>query len=471
MNLTFFGAVRTVTGSMFIIENDGKKVLCECGLYQGHRAESNQKNRNLPFIPQGMDEMLLSHAHIDHSGNIPTLVKKGFSGSIYTTFASRDLCTIMLRDSAHLQEKDIEHVNYINQQKLKNGKMNQIPLLEPLYTVQDAVASLRSFQGVVYDRQIDITDGIKATYRDAGHILGSAMIEIDIAKRLKKRKILFTGDLGRKNLPILKDPYQVESTDVLIIESTYGNRLHDPIATAEEKLAKIINDTVQRGGKIIVPAFAVERTQEFIYNLHQLTEQGKIPTIPIYVDSPLAVDATEIFRLHPECLDEQTLEYLDKRQDPFGFGNLKYTRDVEESKKLNNITTPCMIISASGMCEGGRILHHLRNNIGDKRNTILIIGFMADGTLGKRIVDRIPVVKIFGEEYELNAQVVKLNSFSAHADRNELLDYIKNIKKKPKQIFIVHGNSDQSEPLVQAIQELGIPNVFIPQPGEKIPIA
>ncbi|MDI6784043.1 MAG: MBL fold metallo-hydrolase [bacterium] len=471
MNLTFYGAVRTVTGSMFVVENDGRKVLCECGLYQGHRAESNQKNRNFPFMPQEINEMLLSHAHIDHSGNIPTLVKKGFAGSIYTTFASRDLSSAMLRDSAHLQVKDTEHVNWMNQQKLKNGKMNKSEIFEPLYTVADAVASLHLFRGIEYDRLIDITDGIQATYRDAGHILGSAMIEIGIAKRFKKRKILFTGDLGRKNLPILKDPYQVDSADVLIIESTYGNRLHDPIKTAEGKLATVINDTVQRGGKIIVPAFAVGRTQEFVYTLHQLTEQGKIPTLPIYVDSPLAVNATDIFRLHPECFDDQMNEMLAKNQDPFGFGKIKYIRNVEDSKKLNNLTIPGIIISASGMCEGGRILHHLRNNIGDKRNLILVIGFMADGTLGKRLVDRMPVVKIFGEEYELNAQVVKLNSFSAHADRNELLDYIKNIKRKPKQVFIVHGNSDQSEPFAAAIKELGIPNVFIPQPGDKIPIA
>jgi metallo-beta-lactamase family protein len=471
MELTFFGAVRTVTGSMFVVKNNGATILCECGLYQGHRAESNLKNRNLPFIPSEIDEMLLSHAHIDHSGNIPTLVKKGFSGGIYTTFASRDLCSAMLRDSANLQEKDTEHINWVNQQKAKNGRMKEFQIVEPLYTVADAIASLRSFQGVVYDRQLDITDGIRATYRDAGHILGSAMLEIELTKRWKKEKILFTGDLGRKNLPILKDPYQVESADVLIIESTYGNKVHDPIETAEGKLAAVINETVQRGGKIIVPAFAVERTQEFVYTLHQLTEQGKIPTIPIYVDSPLAVNATEIFRLHPECLDEQALEYLNKNQDPFGFGKLKYIRDVEDSKKLNNITTPCIIISSSGMCEGGRILHHLRNNIGDKRNLILIIGFMADGTLGKRIVDKMPVVKIFGEEYELNAQVKKLNSFSAHADHDELLAFIKNINKKPKQVFIVHGNSDQAEPLVAAVKDLGIPNVLIPLAGEKIPIA
>jgi metallo-beta-lactamase family protein len=470
MNLTFFGAVRTVTGSMFVLENDGVKVLCECGLFQGHRAESEKKNRNLPFNPIELNQMLLSHAHIDHSGNIPTLVKKGFAGSIYTTFASRDLCSIMLRDSAHLQEKDVEHVNWMNLHKPKNGKKIPVPKLEPLYTVEDAIRSLRSFRGVVYDQPIDIIDGFKATYRDAGHILGSAMIEIEMTKRLKTRKILFTGDLGRKDLPILNDPYQAESADILIIESTYGNRVHEPIETAEVKLAKVINDTIQRGGKIIVPAFAVERTQEFIYDLHQLTEQGKIPTIPIYVDSPLAVNATDIFRLHPECLDAATLKYLEKQEDPFGFGKLQYIRDVEGSKRLNSLTTPCIIISSSGMCEGGRILHHLRNNIGDARNTILVIGFMADGTLGKRIVDRMPVVKIFGEEYELKAQVVKLNSFSAHADHNELLEYIKNIKQKPKQVYIVHGNSDQSEPLAEGIKQLGISNVFIPEAGKIIPI-
>ncbi|MCX7920070.1 MAG: MBL fold metallo-hydrolase [bacterium] len=470
MELTFYGAVRTVTGSMFVITNDGTTVLCECGLFQGHRAESNLKNRNLPFDPVTINAMLLSHAHIDHSGNIPTLVKKGFSGGIYTTFASRDLCSIMLRDSAHLQEKDIEHVNWLNEQKKKNGKLKNSERLEPLYTVADAVSSLRSFRGVMYDQPIQITDDIHVTYRDAGHILGSAMLEIELRKRLKKRKLVFTGDLGRKNLPILKDPYPIESADVLIIESTYGNRLHDPLETAAEKLAALINETVHRGGKIIVPAFAVERTQEFIYILHQLTEQGKIPLIPIYVDSPLAINATEIFRLHPECLDEQTLEYIEKKEDPFGFGKLKYVRDVEESKKLNNITSPCIIISSSGMCEGGRILHHLRNNIGDERNLILIIGFMADGTLGKRIVDKMPVVRIFGEEYALKAQVKKLNSFSAHADQNDLIAFINNFQKKPKQVFVIHGNSDQAEPLVAAIKTMGIPNVLIPPVGETIPI-
>lgn len=459
LRLSFLGGVRTVTGSMFLISHAGTNILLECGLYQGRRAESNYRNRHPPIDSEKIDVMLLSHAHIDHSGNIPTLVKQGFSGRIYTTSATRDLCSIMLADSAHLQEKDAE---FLNKQYKKKGKQERI---EPLYTVQEAIESLESFSAVVYDKSIEVTDGVKVTYRDAGHILGSALLELEIkSNNAKVKRILFTGDLGRKNLPILRDPYQVEETDILIIESTYGNRLHDPIDTMETKLAQVINETIDRGGKIIVPAFSVGRTQEFVYILHRLTEQQRIPKIPIYVDSPLAIDATEIFRLHPECFDDQTKEYLIKHQDPFGFGKLQYIRDVEESKKLNEINYPCIIISASGMCEGGRILHHLKHNITDRKNTILIIGFMADNTLGKRLVDKVPIVRIFDEEYELKAQVVVMNSFSAHADRNELLDYVKNIKKKPNKVFVVHGNADQSEALATAIkEEIGIQEVVVPK--------
>ena len=458
MNIQFFGATNDVTGSMHLVTVKNKKILLDCGLYQGKRKESYDRNKHLPFDPSTIDSLVLSHAHIDHSGNIPQLVKNGFEGNIYCTHATRDLAGVMLRDSAHIQEKDIE---YVNKRHLRKG----LPLFKPLYTMTDAEKSLNYFVGIGYNRPFLITPNIRVTFVDAGHILGSAIVVLDIEENGKSSRLTFTGDLGRPHLPIIRDPVQISTTDYYITESTYGDRLHKPFDDMKIELKNVIHETVSRGGKIIVPSFSVGRTQELVYVLHELFNDESLPEIPIYVDSPLSVNITEVFRLHRECFDEETRkEFLENQQDPFGFYRLRYIRLVEESKKLNSSNEPCMIISASGMCEAGRILHHLANNIHNEKNTVLIVGFMAQNTLGKRLVERKPVVKIFGEEVPLRAQIVIMNGFSAHADKNGLLKYINGFdKKKLRRIFIVHGESKQSETFAETVRSQGFLNVEIPE--------
>lgn len=455
MKIKFLGATKSVTGSMHILESEGNKILIDCGFFQGRREESNYRNRNLPFEPQSIERMVLSHAHIDHSGNIPTLVKNGYVNTIYSTFATRDLCLVMLRDSAYLQEKDAEYLNKRNQDK-------DVPFITPLYSIEDAENSLELFKGISYNRFFYITSNIRVTFYDAGHILGSALIFFEILEDRVKKRLLYAVDLGRKNLPILKDPFQVKDIDYLILESTYGSRVHEDLSTTKDNLAQIINRTYQRGGKIIVPAFALERTQELLYCLHLLEKEGKIPKLPVYVDSPLAVNVTEIFKLHPECFDKETKKILEKEEDPFGLRKINYITEVSDSKRLNHLDEPCMIISGSGMCEGGRILHHLKNNIENPNNTILIVGYMAENTLGRKLVDKYPKVRIFGEEYSLEAEVMVLNSFSAHADRNELLQYVEQARKNLKRVFLVHGEEKEIQALKSSIQSLGIQYVEIP---------
>lgn len=465
MELTFHGAVRTVTGSQHLIEVNGRSILLDCGLYQGSRQETYFRNQNLPFDATQIDYLVLSHAHIDHSGNIPNLVKSGFRGDIVCTYATRDLCAIMLRDSAKIQEYDIEYLNR------KRSKKNQ-PLLEPIYSLADAVASLKQFIGIGYERPYTLFPGVTLTFYDAGHILGSAIVTLDIedAASNSRRRLVFSGDLGRPDRPILRDPTFIDEADILLIESTYGNRVHDTIDEASDKLEKIINETYKRGGKVIVPAFAVGRTQELVYRLHQLIESRDIPpNLPIYVDSPLAVDATGIYRLHPEAYDEETADFLlgTHHQDPFGFDMVHYTRSTRESKELNFLDSPAVIISASGMAEAGRILHHLKNNVEDPRNTILIVGWQAPNTLGRRIVEKQSTIKVFGEEYTLAAQVATINGLSAHADRNELLEWTGKMKKRPFATFIVHGEEEASFALADALQtEQGFTNVNVPTLGQ-----
>jgi metallo-beta-lactamase family protein len=446
---------------MHILESEGKKILIDCGLFQGRREESNQRNRNLPFEPGSIERVLLGHAHLDHSGNIPTLVKNGYHNTIYSTFATRDLCLVMFRDSAYLQEKDAE---YLNRKNSGHGG----PQVVPLYTEEDAERSLELFKGVGYNRFFYLTSNIRITFFDAGHVLGSALTFIEVIENGRKIRLLYAVDLGRRNLPILKDPVQVKDIDYLILESTYGNHLHDDFSTTSDKLASVINQTFQRGGKILVPAFALERTQELIYLLHLLEKEGRIPKFPVYVDSPLAVNITEIFKLHPECFDKETKALLEKEEDPFGLKRINYITETEESKKLNNLQEPCMIIAGSGMCEGGRILHHLKNNIQDPKNTILVVGYMAENTLGRKIAEKYPRVRIFGEEYSLNCEVVSLHSFSAHADKNELLQYVEQAKKNLRGVFLVHGEEKESQALKESIESLGIQNVIIPDRGEEV---
>jgi len=436
----------------------------DCGLFQGRRKEAFERNRNFSFNPAGIDALILSHAHIDHSGNIPNLVRSGFHGNIFCTHATRDLCSIMLRDSGHIHEKDAEYVN-------KKRAKKELPPIEPLYTIEDAKNSMEQFVSVGYGRPLQVANNVNLKLYDAGHILGSAVTVLQITENGNSIRLGFTGDLGRENLPILRDPQPIENVDVLITESTYGGRYHDDLTTLSEKLAKVVNETYTRGGKIIVPAFSVGRTQEIVYVLHELTNAKEIPELPIFIDSPLSVNATEVFRTHPECYDEETTQFLLNHDDPFGFGRLRYVKSLAESKNLNAYPNPCMIISASGMCEAGRILHHLRNNIENPQNTILIIGYMAENTLGRRLVERQEMVRIFGEEYKLRAQVVKLNSFSAHADHDEILHYIGQLdRSRLKHVFVVHGELAQSQTLAQGIGSLGISGVHVPEAGEVVSI-
>lgn len=476
MKIKFLGATKSVTGSMHILECNGKKILIDCGLFQGRRGESNYRNKNFPFDPKSIERVVLSHAHIDHSGNLPNLVKKGYQESIYSTFATRDLCVVMLKDSAHIQEKDAEYLNKRKNRPFdfaQGGELVEpqgLPPIEPLYDMNDVEMSLALFRGIGYRKGFYVTAEVKLTFFDAGHILGSALSLFDISENDKSIRLAYIADLGRKNMPILKDPEMIDDIDFMIIESTYGNRLHDDLQKADEKLAKVVNDTISRGGKIIVPAFSLSRTQDMVFSLNRLQDAKKIPKIKVFIDSPLSVSITEIFKLHPECFDKETNQIIAAHENPFGLKDIHYITDVEESKKLNHFEEPCIIISASGMCESGRILHHLKNNIENPKNTILVVGFMAKDTLGRKIVEHKEKVKIFGEEYTLRAQVEIIDAFSAHADRGELLEYVNHTKDSLKGVFVVHGEEEQSQALADGIKDLGIQNVIVPDLGEEVTI-
>ena len=381
MKIKFLGATKSVTGSMHLLESNGKRILIDCGFFQGRREESNRRNRNFAFDPKSIERVVLSHAHIDHSGNLPNLVKQGYQNSIYSTFATRDLCVAMLKDSAYIQNKDAE---YLNKRKEHQG----LAPIEPLYDIDDVEKALSLFRGIGYRKGFYVSADIKLTFYDAGHILGSALSVCDIKENGRNLRLAYIVDLGRKNLPILRDPDMVRDIHFMIIESTYGNRLHEDMSGTVKKLARVVKETVQRSGKIIIPAFSLGRTQEVVYCLNRLQSQKKIPAIKIFVDSPLAVNVTEIFKLHPECFDKEINRMIALNGNPFGWENITYVKDVESSKKLNKMDEPCIIISASGMCEAGRILHHLKNNIEDSKNTILVVGFMAKDTLGRRIVQK-----------------------------------------------------------------------------------
>jgi metallo-beta-lactamase family protein len=464
MKISFLGAVRSVTGSMHLLEVNGSRILLECGLFQGRRQEAFERNRHLPFDASALSIMVLSHAHIDHSGNIPNLVRSGFRQRIHCTHATRDLCGVMLRDSGHIMESDAQYLN-------KKRQRQNLPPIEPLYTSEDALRSLRGFTSSDYGLENDLVPGVKLTFADAGHILGSALCVLDIVEGGRKLRLLFTGDLGRTGMPILRDPETVPDVDYLITESTYGARLHGTVQDAESELRGVVNETFSRGGKLIVPAFSVGRTQEIVYALHRLGTAGEIPRLPIYVDSPLSTDATEVFRLHPECYDAETLAFVQKYRDPFGWSQLHYVRDAEESKALNWQDEPMVIISASGMCESGRILHHLKNNIENSRNTVLLVGFQAENTLGRRIQERSSQVSILGEMHPVKARIVEIHGYSAHADRNELLSYIQKISSpRLKKTFIVHGDEEASLALQKGLQEAGLAETYVPCQGEQVTI-
>lgn len=463
MKIQCMGAVRTVTGSMHLLSVNGSCILLDCGLFQGRRREAFERNRTLPFDVHSVDTMVLSHAHIDHSGNIPTLVKNGFKGNIFSTPATRDLCSAMLRDSGHIQEYDAA---FVNKKRARKGQ----PPIEPLYTVEDAAESMKNFISVGYDRPLTIAPGVTLTFFDAGHILGSALTVLDIEEQGQNKRLLFTGDLGRVGMPILRDPQVIDDVDHLVIESTYGDRLHSPVETSGEALRKVVTDTYRRGGKVIVPAFSVGRTQELVYALHRLIEKRDLPPLPVFVDSPLSVNVTEVFRLHPECYDQEVQQFMSSGngRDPFGFHRLTYIRQVEKSKELNFFREPAIIISASGMCEAGRILHHLKNNVEDERNTVLIVGWQAPYTLGRRLVERKSIVKIFGEEYRLKARVETINAFSAHADRDELLGYVRALgPARLQSALVVHGEEASSLALADGLTQLGVKQAVVPQVGQE----
>ncbi|HBF35120.1 TPA: MBL fold metallo-hydrolase, partial [Candidatus Sumerlaeota bacterium] len=450
-----------------LLSRDGHNILLDCGLYQGRRKDTWDRNRYFHFEPSRVDAVLLSHAHIDHSGNLPNLVRQGFAGPIWATMATTDLARVMLRDSAFIQEKDAEWLNKPTQRRRHPG----IRTIEPLYSMEDAEQAIKQLRGMEYHKQFEVLPGLDVTFYDAGHILGAAAVIMDIQRGDQRKRLAFSGDIGRAGLPLLRSPEIPYNVDWLIMESTYGARTHDPIGDAKEELRQTIVDAVERGGKIVMPSFSVERTQEIVYFLNELYNEGHLPQIPIYVDSPLAIDVTAIFRQHEECYNDATKNTLRTNGDIFGFQRLSYVRDVQQSMQLNAIKTPCLIISASGMCEAGRVVHHLRNSVGDSKNTIVFVGYQAENTLGRKLVERQKEVNILGEPHEVHANIVTLNAFSGHADKNDLFEYARTVKEASpnlKRVFLVHGEEEGLSALKQRFTtELGL-SVTIPSLGERI---
>jgi len=462
VRVTFWGAARQVTGSAHLIETESARVLFDCGLMQGHRAEANERNATLPFAADSLDAVLLSHAHLDHCGKLPTLTKHGFRREVIGTHATNDLTRIMLLDAAKIQEQDAAYWNK------KNVPRGQAPI-EPLYTREDALDAIHVLSGRSYDYWFDLSDArARAQFLDAGHILGSAITVFHAQEGDRLVRLGYTGDLGIKNKLILRDPEPAPPLDYLIMEGTYGDRVHPSRSDSEAQLARIITETKARGGKTIIPAFALDRTQEVVYSIHRSILNGALDPLPVFVDSPLAMDATEIYRMHPEDFDAETEAFMEKYEDPFGFRQLTYTRDVEASKAINELQGPVVIIASSGMVESGRILHHVKNNIGDSRNTILFVGYQAENTLGRRIQDGARHVRIFGEEYTVRAQIERVDGFSAHADHTGLLDWVKPIAHDLKGVFVVHAEERAADALVQGLHELGIENAIAPEYGQQI---
>jgi metallo-beta-lactamase family protein len=460
--VTFWGAARTVTGSMHQLDACGQTLLLDCGLFQGHRAESRRRNQEFPFRPRDIDAVLLSHAHIDHCGNLPNLVRQGFSGPIFCTPATRALAAVMLGDAAKIQEEDAAYLN----RKQPRGE----PRVKPLYDDRDVYRTLLLLKAVPYEKPSAVGRGLEVTFVDAGHLLGSAMLSLRIDAPGGTRRLTFTGDLGRPGLPILRDPAPVPPGDLLLSESTYGGHTHEPVEETAERLGEVVRQTAGRGGKLIIPAFSVGRTQTVVYFLHQLRNAGQLPDVPIYVDSPMAVRATEVYRAHPECFDAETRQLLDRDPDLFGEKRIRYIEKVHESIALNSEPGPCIIISASGMCEAGRVLHHLKHNIEDARNTILIVGFQAPDTLGRRLVERRPEVRILGRTFQLKAEVVLLNGLSSHADHGELLHSLGPLAGTTRQVRLVHGEPDRAAALAEGLRAAGFADVAVPDRGETVTV-
>ncbi|UCG91683.1 MAG: MBL fold metallo-hydrolase [candidate division WOR-3 bacterium] len=459
MNITFIGATQTVTGSLHLFEFKKQKFLLECGLYQGHREDAERINSTFPFKPKDIKAVILSHAHIDHSGNLPNLSKRGFTGPIYCTPATKDIASLLILDSAKIQEYDFEYLN-------KRRKELGLPPKEPLYTMSDAENVINQFTTVEYKKTFAPVDGVTITLYDAGHILGSSIILLEA----EGKRILFSGDLGRKNMPIIKDPYTPHNIDYIILESTYGGRTHASFDRMTAELKDIIEEGKAKKSKIIVPAFAVERTQVLITMLKNLYEEGVLKDVPVYIDSPLATNVTDVFRNHPDCFDKETYQ-LFTEGDPFNFAGLNYIKDTEESKSLNEKKGPMIIMSASGMCEGGRVTHHLIHSIANAHNIILLTGFQARGTLGRKILDGAEKVSIFNNEFDVRAKVYFMGGLSAHADGNDLVEYVKNIKNGVlKKVYLVHGDIEESRALQERIVSLDHIDVDIPQSLTQITI-
>lgn len=463
MKLTFCGAAQEVTGSLHLIEVEGRRVALDCGLFQGHRSESAAKNRTFPFDPATLDALIVSHAHIDHTGRIPLLVKQGFRGAIHCTPPTRDLCAIMLADSAHIQEEDARFM--AKRMARTTGRPRPAPI-EPLYGAQDAVDALRRFRICPFGESFAVTPTLSAEFHEAGHMLGSAGIRVTWRPAgAVPVRLVFSGDIGRPGTPILRDPAALPECEHLICESTYGGRRTERNDDLKERLATIVRETMAAGGRVIIPAFSVGRTQMLVYMLHQLAVEKRLPDVPVFIDSPLAVNATEVFKLHPECYDAEARSFNVSTGDMLGAGCCTYVHDVEQSKALNRRRRPCVIIAASGMCENGRILHHLRNNVGSRKNTVMIVGYQAAHTLGRRLVERQPRVKIFGEQHAVRARIEVLNGFSAHADCDELRAITRPLARRVQSAFLVHGEPDQMNAMAGWMREDGFGRVEIPAAG------
>jgi metallo-beta-lactamase family protein len=475
IRLHFWGAAQTVTGSSHHLECAGQNILLDCGLFQGHRDQARDINSHLALPVEQLNAVVLSHAHIDHSGDLPLLAKEGYRGPVYTTPATLDLCDKMLKDSAHIQESDAEFLARRTHRRRSIGVHAGDAGLPPLYTQEDAAQVMTQFKPVaMHTPQLlagsTADAGFSYTSFDAGHMLGSTCVLVEAKEKGQTTRLLFSGDVGRKGLPIIHDPEVAPKADYLIMESTYGNRLHQPIGPVKHKLASLVNRTIARGGHIVMPAFAVGRTQQVVMLLHELIDEKAIPDIPMFVDSPLAVNVTEVFRKHEEEWDEEAQVFSKLHEDPFGWARLKYVRTVEESKALNGLHMPFIVIAASGMCEAGRVLHHLKNSVEDPKNLILITGFQAEHTLGRAIVQKQPEVKIFGEPMRLRAQVDSIGELSGHADQRELLEWMQPVVPGLKKVFLVHGEPDAQQALKTEIEKAYKLEVEIPKRGDRYEI-